>query len=221
MQIKTHHKIGLIIFLVSTLLMHQLFSVKCKDCADRTVNPLYQKMMDEAETGDVLLTNSNDFFSRMIRDVEPCDFAGAKIIYKYPGEAGIRLLLISDANDLMDDKHGLRFEPMDEYFQDYQDVKIGLFRPLKKTSKALETIESMVQKASDEEHSTPYDFSFDNDNMDKLTCSKLLMLTYDDYLLDRTLEKARKYISTTLPCDIKKENLKQIGTWINYWNDGE
>ncbi len=177
--------------------------------------------MDEAETGDILLTNSNDFFSRMIRDVEPCDFAGAKIIYKYPGAAGIKLLLISDANDLMDDGHGLRFEPMDEYFQDYQHVKIGLFRPHQKAQSALTHIEVLVKRASDESNPTAYDFSFDNDDTSKLTCSKLLMMTYGDYLLDRKKEYARKYISTTLPCDIKKEHLQQVGGWINYWKDDE
>jgi len=217
------YAVGFLLYVLIFIYLDLIFSVKCTDCEGRKVNKEFFMIKEKAQTGDIILTDSQDFFSKMIKDVEVCPFAGAKIVYKYPkthlGNAGEVLLLVSDANNLSDDKHGLRFGHLDEYFEDYKQVKIGLFRPHKKTKETIKIITDLKNKALDKSSYIPYDFSFDNDDEKTLTCSKLLMSTYGDLLLDRKKEKARTIITTTLPCDIKLENMDQIGDWIEYWED--
>jgi len=220
---KRKYAVGFLLFVLVFIHLDLLFSVKCNDCDNRKVNNDFITLKNSVETGDIILTDSQDFFSRMIKDVETCPFAGAKIVYKYPknhlGNSGEILLLVSDANNLSDNKHGLRFQHLDEYFEDYKQVKIGLFRPKIKSKESLRAILELKNTALDKSQYIPYDFSFDNDDMNSLTCSKLLIKTYGELLLDRTKERARKIITTTLPCDIKLENMNQIGDWIEYWED--
>jgi len=206
----------IMIFTMSCLASNSMFALNCKNCSTRSISPEYYKLQQEAVTGDLILVNSEDFFSRMIRDTDQgCDFSGIKIVFK---EGGNNYMLVSDASHLADNSHGLIIAYMEEYFKEYDSLKIALFRPKTLTEEHKSNLFRMAVKAGDPEGTpTPYDFAADTDNSNKLTCGKMVNEIYGDSLINRKRELSSIFRNAILPCDLRKENLDQLTGWISFW----
>lgn len=193
--------------------------LKCLDCKTRTVNPEFDRMYAKARTGDLLLVKSNDFFSKMIRDIDDCQFAGVKLVYEIA--PGSKALIVSDADDLSDRKKGLLAADMREYFDDYNHLELALFRPTSLSAEILQNIDELSERALDGiDNPVAYDFAFRNDDRSAMTCSKIILSAFgEENLLDRSLEKTRIFVPTTSACDLKMDKLEQVFEWIPYWKN--
>jgi len=201
-----------------------MLASKCNESCmqSRSVTDEFNHLINQAQTGDLILVHSPDFFSRMIAAVDDCHFSGTKIVYEEKGQhpelALGKYLLVSEADTLDDTINGLFLSPMDEYFYEYDQVRIGLFRPKNFTSDHLSAIHSLIDLGLSPEFSgIAYDFNFDNNTDTDLTCHKLLIRIFDDMVLDRSRENT--IYKASFPCDLREENLTQIGSWTSYWKN--
>ncbi len=205
------------LFVVTWFFMIVFAPLSCSDCDEREISDEYVELYKKAQTGDLILVQSNDFFSSMIRDIDDCEFAGVKLVYEIaPGE---KALIVSDASDLADRTKGLLVKSMMEYFDDYNDLRVALFRPKDGVSKKmLQDMRALSQRALEgNENPIAYDFTFNNSDRTTMTCAKVLLTAFgEDNLLDRKREN-HPIFKTTLACDLKLEKIKQITPWIGYW----
>jgi len=219
-NLKTHLSkktvITIIIFITVYIAMFIAFPLQCIDCKDREVSERYKEIYNKARTGDLILVDSSDFFSNMIKNIDGCKFAGVKVVYEI--DYGEKSLIVSDAKNLADDKSGLLLKDMQEYFDDYDNIKVALFRPKGLTFKQFKMLDKVAKRALyANETPVPYDFLFYNDDRSKMTCSKVLLSSFgEDALLDRSRE-ANWPLKTTLPCDLRMDKLEQKTEWIEYW----
>jgi len=208
--------ISILIFAIVYTAMHFAFPLECSDCKYRKVSKRYKEIYEKARTGDLILVESSDFFSNMIKNIDGCQFAGVKVVYEI--SYGEKSLIVSDAQNLADSKSGLLLKDMQEYFDDYDKIKVALFRPKNLNFSHFKNLDKLAQRALNANESPiPYDFLFYNDDRTQMTCSKVLLSAFgEDKLLDRSRE-ANWPLKTTLPCDLKMDELTQKTEWIDYW----
>jgi hypothetical protein len=106
-----------------------------------------------------------------------------------------------------------------DYFTGYDELNIALYRPKKITAEHRQRLDALVQRANRAmlgEEVVEYDLTYNNEDRTGMTCQKIVIDVFDEYLVDRSREQGWLY-GTTLPCDIRLENMTQVHDWISYW----
>jgi hypothetical protein len=202
--------LSLILVIGSFALSGMLFSFENKN-NERKINPAAAEMINSVREGDLIFVDSDDFVSKMVKDIDNCSFSSYKIAFKNLGETRF---LISDIDNLADNTQGLYTGPAIEYFQSYNDLRIALYRPKEFTAQHVKKLDALINLSRS--RFVNYDLAFNNDDRTTMTCEKNILAVYGEDAMFRDNENKYPY-RTTLPCDINLEKFDKIHDWISFW----
>jgi hypothetical protein len=193
-----------VLFVVVMLAVINLIPLTCEDCDRREINPAYHDWVKDIQDGDIILTNSNDFLSRMIEDVQGCGYSGMKIAHNV---GGVNHLIVSDIEDLYDLDGGLH---------------LAIFRPNRVSAMQKNNLQTLFARAASATflgNRVTYDLAYDVDNKSHMMCSQMVYEVYGNAVMDRARGDKAAWFSALGMCDMRQESVTQIGGWIRFWKE--
>jgi hypothetical protein len=200
------------LFMLSLMIHILVKELQGKLSAVRQVNPQAIEMMNMMRHGDLLVIANNNMMSSVFRKLDGCDISTYKVVVKY---RGITQLIIADIDDFSDDE-GTYINPLASFLEDYDHVRLKLYRPKILGEKILSNINSLIKRVED---GLPYDLGFDSSDKSAISCIELVQEAYGiDAMYTRNYDRFPYY--SPFMCDVRlEEKFNLIMDWTDFWSD--
>lgn len=179
---------------------------------EKIINPRFFEMMDKAQEGDLIIINSDNFMSRLFKDIDGCNYSSFKIVVRSRGR---KMMMVSDIEDLSDDE-GFYISSVEEFFETYDQLDVSLYRFKDRGPSFYGELERLKKLSFKK---LGYDFNYDFNDKKTMSCLKLAQNVYG--MSSFTTENQTKFpYYSNFMCDLKlKEKFVPIITWYKFWKE--